>query len=168
MRDLFPKDSGINEKRIAFIERVVSRLARRSAKTAKAMITPYPISNSVIGEAVSGDILKYMFPCSGVIKKGAVVLGERPKEGAVVGITIANDMGENYKSYVINRKNILVEPSLNVSAWDRLTVSISAIGESVVNEIWVSLLWVPDVKEVDVKTCLIEELEAELDNFKEE
>ena len=69
---LFIKNTPIDEKRIDFIEQIVSRLTRRAKTTATAIVTPYPISNAVFGDDVRGAILRYMFPCEGVITKNCI------------------------------------------------------------------------------------------------
>ena len=161
MRNLiFPKNVPIDEKRIAFIEKVVARLTRRSNKVAKAIITPCPISNCITGEDIKGDVLKYMFTSPGVIKKGGIFIHPKPKSGSAIVVTIENDLGGESRAYNVSRRNLLVEPNLKISAWDRLTISFhTVVPEEKVKEVWISLLWVPDVKDADVKNYLLEELD---------
>ena len=56
-------------------DKIIERLGRRQRKVASAMITPVPISNAVVGENITGDILYYMFPSDGKITKGIVFFG---------------------------------------------------------------------------------------------
>ena len=161
MKDPFKdrKNTGITEKRIAWIETIITRLARRSIPTAKAIIPPYPISNCVIGENVSGEILLYMFACRGVINKGLMVLGSKPKEPVTITITLSNEIGSQSKSYIITRKETLVEPNIEVFSRDQLVISLQSSIESVVNEVWTTFLWTPTIKEATVKQFLIDELD---------
>ena len=164
---LFKKHSDINEKRIAFIEKVVTRIARRSQSTAVAMITPYPISNAVFGEDVKGVILRYMFPCSGTITKGLVVLGKKPKKGVGIEVKITDSVHAEAKSYIISRRDLLMEPKLEVDSGCKLEISIDSIDDKV-EEVWVSFLWKPSVKNIEKESFLIDDLEKGLLKLEEE
>lgn len=163
---VFPQNVPINEKRIAFIERVVTRLTRRTRKSITALITPYPISNAIFGEDIRGTILRYMFPCEGTITKGLIKLGRKPNTGINIGVRISNNLGVESKSYVITRRALLVNPALGVSSGDCLELFIEPVaGEPPINEVWVSFLWIPTIKDIEVKSYLIEELEKDSEEF---
>jgi len=150
------------EDRVKKLETIVARLSRRSRKTTSAIITPYPISNCVIGDDIKGDVLRYMFCAVGTIVKGLIVLGSRPKDGINVEVSIVNDIGGESKSYVMSRKSILVEPSIKVYSGDRLSVSVNPLSsEDKITEVWISFLWVPEVKDADIRNFLINELEGD-------
>ena len=151
-------------EKIDKLEKMVQRLARRAHKQTSALITPVPISNCVIGEEIKGDILKYMFPCPGVINKGGIFLNAKPKEGATIILTIENDLGGNSRSYQITRRNLLFEPDIGVDTWDRLTASFSTVNpeEDKMTEVWIALLWTPTVKDVMIKNYLINQLDGGL------
>jgi hypothetical protein len=168
-QSLFIKNIPIDEKRISFLETVVSRLARRSKKHTSAIITPYPISNCVSGDDVRGPVLKYMFCATGIISKGLVFLKDKPETGVMLTITIENDVGGSTKSYVITKKSSIVEPNIEVFSGDRLTISINPVGveRDKVSEIWISFMWTPTIKDVDVKNFLINSLDGDLDVFEE-
>jgi len=151
-------------ERIDKLETIVKRLMRRSNKVAKALVTPFPIANCVVGENISGTVLRYMFPSSGKILKGGVFLDSKPKEAVTVGFSISNSLGGSSKTYIMQRQNVVVEPDVTVQSWDRLDISLYPVGETIIKEAWVAFLWTPDVKELDVKTCLIEELEAQIND----
>ena len=148
---------------LELLEKKVDRLMRRSNKVAKALVTPFPISNCVLGDNISGTVLRYMFPASGKILKGGVFLDAKPGESVTVEVSISNSTGGLSKTYAMQRQNLVIEPDMAVQSWDRLSVSIFPFGETVINVVWIAFLWVPDVKEVDVKKCLIEELEMQVD-----
>jgi len=162
---LFLKNIPIDEKRISWIETVVSRLARRSRKQTTVIVTPYPISNCVSGEDVKGDILKYMFCAKGTISKGLIVLDKRPATGVVIGITLANDMGGSSHSYVLTKKTSMIDPKVEVFSGDRLSVSVNPIDaeKDKVSEVWLSFMWTPDVKDTTMKQVLIDSLDEALD-----
>ena len=156
---LFIKNAPINEKRLGHIERVISRLARRQVKTARAMITPYPISSCDIGEDVKGDVLKYMFVSSGIITKGMIQLGEKPKKGALVNFDISNDQGGQAISHIVKGSRLYIEPNMRVFAGDRLTISISSIDpEYNITECWIAFLWMPNIHDVEVRQFLLDEI----------
>lgn len=158
---IFAKGTEINEKRISKIETVVMRLMRRAVKTTSAMITPYPISNCVVGEDVHGAVLKYMFSASGEINKGLIRFDKKCKAGVKVAIILENETGGESKTYIANRNQILVEPELKVHSGDRLTVSVNPCDkeEEKINEVWVAFLWTPKVGETTVKSFLIDKLD---------
>ena len=147
------------------LEKMVQRLARRAHKQTSALITPVPISNCVMGEEVKGDILKYLFPCPGVINKGGIFLNAKPKSGATVILTIESDLGGGSKSYIISRRNLLFEPNIEINTWDRLTASFFTVNpeEDKMTEVWLALLWTPTVKDVTIKNYLIDQLDGGLD-----
>ncbi len=161
---LFTKNVPIDEKRISHIERIVARLTRRARSVTKAIITPYPISYCATGDDIVGDILKYLFCSRGQVVKGMVILGSKPKEGVAIVISITNDLGKTEKSYNITRKSIIVEPNFTIFSGDKLTVSIYPINPEVdkITEVWLSFLWIPHVKDAEVKNFLIDEIENDL------
>lgn len=149
-----------NEEKIKKLSIIVERLGRRSKTTAKAMVTPYPISNCVVGEDVKGEILRYMFLDRGSIRKGRVYLDRRLKEGAAIVITLENDIGSSAKSYSITRQSMIFEPNIEVFAGDRLTISIHPVDpEDKINEAWIGFKWIPSVEETVVHQVLIDELD---------
>lgn len=146
------------EDRVKKLELIVSRLARKQPKRMSAMVTPFPISNAVFGENISGPILRYMFPCLGTVTKGLITIDKRPSEVAIVGYEINNGLHNTKNTYTMTSKKFLVEPKVSVDSGDQLTVSIFPTGEDVIEEVWISFLWVPQIREVDIKRILIDDL----------
>ena len=167
-RPLFPKNKSINQERISFIERVVTRIAVRSRQTAISSIAPYPISNAVIGEDVRGVIMRYMFPCEGVITKGLIRLGSRPSSGVEATVKISNSISTDTRSFIITRRDMLVNPGLKVDSGDRLELFLKPLNGSIVKEVWVSFLWVPTVADVLQKSFLLDDILEDFDNFVDE
>ena len=102
-RELFDKSKSV-EDRLKQIELVATRIARRSNTKKAAMITPYPISNATFGEDIRGPILRYMFPCDGVIQKGMLKLGKKPKEPISIGLNISNEEYSHSRGYVVEKR----------------------------------------------------------------
>jgi hypothetical protein len=151
------------EERVAQLELITKRLMRRSHKVASSMITPYPISSAIFSDKVEGVILRYMFPCEGKISKGAIDLGKKPKDDVKVTIDISGELGGTSKSFTVSKRRMIIEPDIEVKTFDQLTISISYNfdkAENNLTEVWTSLLWVPSIKDVDVKSFLIDEIES--------
>lgn len=161
MKPIFVKNTLIDEKRISFIEKVVTRLARKSQKKTTAIITPYPISACIEGDEVKGDVLKYMFCASGTITKGRVWLGKQLKHGYAIVLTIENELGSNSSSYNVVRQDTVIKPNVSVFSGDRLTISVYPINpeEDKITELWIGFLWIPKIADAQLKHFLLEDLE---------
>lgn len=165
-RPLFRKTNVIDRERIDFIEKVITRLARRSAQVATAIITPFPISNAVVGDDVRGVILRYVFPCKGKIVSGYVKLDKIPRVGAAINVRVFNDLTSELRSVIVNKRIYSVKTDLDVFPGDCLEVSIKS--EDVLKEVWISMLWTPDKSVVDIHSVLIDELDKVSEDFVEE
>jgi len=155
---IFKRGTPINEKRIAWIERVVTRLTRRTKSMTSVAMTPYPISNCVVGDKVSGVILRYMFCASGDIGSFMVCLDSKPKKNVKVSVLIEDKDTNKSSSFVMTTKQLTSKINIEINAGERLTVSIDSYEESI-NEVWTAFLWVPKLKEANVKSFLIDDLE---------
>ena len=163
-RPIFESNTPIDQKRISRIESVVVRLIRKTLGRSSGLITPYPISNAMIGDNIRGSILRYMFPCEGVINKGLIKLGKRSQNGIVSIVKISNDLSVGSKQFIINNKQLLIEPEIEVHTGDCLDISIKPLMEDEkVTEVWISFLWTPNVKDITVKSFLLSELEESMD-----
>lgn len=147
------------ETRVKKLELVTERLARRSVKVSTGLITPYPISAAKSGDNVQGEILNYMFPCEGIITKGAIKLGDRFSGSITVRFKLFNDTNTYTDELNLERKLTIISPHRKVQPFDCLSISIFADPEHPITRIWVSFLWIPTVKDVEVKSFLISELE---------
>jgi len=158
---IFVANAPIDEKRIGFIERILSRLIRRSVKTTSAMLTPYPISNCVTGEDVNGAVLKYMFAARGTINKGIIKFDKKLKSGVRITVLLENDLGGESKTYIASGNQMLISPDLEVFSCDRLTVSVNPINpeDGVLGEVWIAFIWTSHVGEATVKSFLIDKLD---------
>ena len=169
---LFPKNTAINQERIERIEKVITRLTYRTKKSDKAIITPYPISNAIVGEnlvggCLEGVILRYLFPCEGKITKGYIKLDKRPKDGVNIDVRIFNGAKSESKGFTVSTKTVAIDTALDVSPGDCLEVTLTPLSEkSDVKEIWISMLWVPTTG--DIQKFMVDNLEKQLEDFIEE
>ena len=149
-------------KRLEIISKRFERKTKNVSK--KAMITPIPVSSIVFGDEVKGDILKYMFSCQGKITKAAIDLGKKPKFYVSTTFSISNEANGNSKVVTIDRKRIVVDLDIEVKEFDKLTVFISYKSEKPednLTEASVSFLWIPTIKDIEVRSFLISDLEKE-------
>ena len=161
---IFPGNISIDEKRISFIERIVSRLARRSRKVAKAMISPIPISSCVIGEDVSGTIMKALL-FEGKVNRLVIQFNERPKNIIETDIVVG-DYGNIH--FLRNMKNV-IDLDLNSCDGDILRISINSMDpEYKITEVLTSILWTPTKQDIEVKSFLIDKLEETVIDLLEE
>ncbi len=147
------------DKRIDKMEKHIQRLARRSQKVSTGLITPYPISVAMTGKNIQGDILNYMFPCEGIITKGAIKLDAKPKGFVDIGVRLFNNNSQYTDEVTLEKQLTIIEPNLEVLPWDCLKISVHADPEHPVTRIWVSLLWVPNVKDVEAMSFLLDRIE---------
>jgi len=149
------------EDRIKQLETVVSRLSRRQVKKTAAMITPYQISSCVERDDIRDEIFRYLFCTQGTIVKVLVTLNKKIKDGASFAIKISNDLGGSSSSYIINNKNLIINPNISIDSGDKLLVYISPLGTEIISEVWLSLLFLPSTKDSEIKNYLINSLEKE-------
>lgn len=148
----------MDNKRIEDLEIITRRLMRRATKRIVGLVTPYPISSAVFGDAVKGPILRYMFPCDGTITRGFIKLGNKPKNPIALIIKVFSNQKSEAKGFEVEKRALSIEPKLSVTAGDCLEISLEP-GDEVVTEVWISFLWKPEMKDAEAKSFLIEELE---------
>ncbi len=165
-RPLFKKGGAINQERIERIEKIVTRLAQGSRDSVSAIITPFPISNAVIGDDVGGVILRYIFPCKGKITKGYIKLDKKPRLGTAINVKVFNELTSESRSIVINKRIYQAKTDLDVFPGDCLEVSVAS--EDDIKEVWISMLWTPDKSVTDIHSVLIEDLNKITDKIIEE
>jgi len=159
-KELFGDKSNDPLKRIKVIERVVNRIAKRvHGKESKAMITPFPISNAMFGKDIKGSILKYMFPCEGIILNGYIRFDKKPKSEVMITANTFGQYNSDSKGYIVDRKISTIDMNLKVMPGDCFNIIIDHSNEEPFTEVWTSFLWEPTVKNIKVKSFLIDELE---------
>ena len=160
---VFPKGIPIDEKRISFLEKVVARLTRRAKTTRSTIITPYPISACIMRNDISGEVLRYMFSSPGKITTCSTYFNKKPKNGINLSIELVNEPGGKANSFLLSNKEHEFTVDLIATKNNRLTISLNPLSdEEGVDEVWISLLWVPDVKETVIKHQLIKDLENDI------
>ena len=165
---IFTPNIPINEKRIAHIEHVILQLMRRSVRKTSALITPYPISSASFGDNVKGRILCYMFPCEGIITKGMISFGSRPLNGANLTISYHSRDYSASRTFTLHNIEDVVEPKVKVESGGKVIVEIFPKEGTIIKEVWISFLWTPSVREVEVKSYLIDELDHTVEEVQKE
>ena len=155
MRQTIFSEGMTDDQKISILEHVVLRLTRRAKKVSQAMISPIPISASVIGENISGCIMKGIL-LKGRITKAAIGLGERPNDEVWIDIRV----GESGKTYKLSNQKEVVDLNLSVEDGDEFEVSVSSTNGAI-TEVLISFLWVPDSPNIDVQNFLISKLEED-------
>ena len=166
MKKPFIDESLPIEKKLSKLLKITERLGRRSVKHSVAIISPIPISSCISGD-VNGTALKYIFTCKGMINKLGVFLNKNPDPDIAVSLVIENEEVGSSKSYTIDKKKFTVEPNIPVCSWDRLSVTIKS-NDSKIDEVWIGLLWTPEVKESTVQRHLIDKLDEVSDGLSRE
>lgn len=157
-------------ERLATIERMINRLMLGLSNKAKAVLTPYPISSATIGTEVKGIVLTYMFPCAGKITKGAIDLGKKPKQSVTVSLSLVGESSGVTNSFILDKQRFVVSPDIDVKEFDKLTISLSYESEKIedaLTNVWVSFLWIPTTKDIEVKSFMLEELENDLIEYQD-
>jgi len=166
-QSLFIKNSPIDEKRISWIETIVSRLVRRARTRMSAVVAPYPISACIVGKP-QGELLRYMFPLDGTLTKAIVHLNKKPKDQVVIRAEIEDNSGAKGNSFFLEKKHTSVQLDVQVKTGDRLIISSSTEENEDISEIWFSFLLIPEVSDAKVKSFLINELEESIEEEREE
>lgn len=146
------------ENQIKHIDTILDRFSRRLHKTTAGVISPCLISNYVKSPD-DGVVLRTMFPVDGKVVLGAMYVEEMPKAGIDIYTTISHGVGTRKESVFTKRQSTLVKPNVNVSAGSRIALIVRPRNEMKVYGVWVSILWVPNIKGTVVKQYIIDELE---------
>lgn len=146
------------EEQIKHIDTILDRFSRRLHKTTAGIISPYPISNFVKSSS-DRVVLRYVFPIDGMIPLGTLHIDNMPKSG--VDIYVVAQAGDVHRSETLftKRQFTVIRPDVKVAGGTRLTVSVVPRNGEDVSDIWISLLWVPEIRGTVVKQFLIDELD---------
>jgi len=145
------------EEKMKHLNVLLKRMSKRLHKTVVGVITPFPISGYAKDIADSA-VLRYMFPASGKITVGGMYVENMPKDGIDIYTNIHRGELVISREIWTNKKYVLIDPDAEILAGDRLVVSVVSKGGDV-SGIWVSFLWVPEVKDSEIKQFLIDDLE---------
>ena len=155
---MFIQNTPIDEKRISFIERVVSRLSRRTHKTTTAVIPPQVIMAYKSGEDIHGDIFKGIL-FKGRLGKTILLFNEKPKSEIRIDIKVlSGDKGET-KTFYVSRIKSEVDLDIDTKDGTIISISIYSVDEKYkVTEVWISTLWHPSVSSSKTEQYLIDDL----------
>jgi len=159
MKTIFDKSKPV-EGRLNFVEEILGRLARRVHKVSTAIITPHLISGCITGKT-RGEIIKILL-FEGIINKGLICFNKRPKNPICIEVKVLNNDVGYTKSYYVDKIRAKVDLDILTIDGSMLTISVYPTVEDdkdPVNEIWLSMLWVPHVSKVKVESHLIDNLE---------
>ena len=160
---IFIKNAPIDEKRIGFIETILSRLSRRVHKVTTAIIPPHIISKCAFGEDVRGDILKVML-FKGKLTKGIICFDKKPKKPIKIDVKILNGQVGYTDSFYIDKIRYASDLDILTIDGSMITISVYPVDEEEkVTEVWVSLLWEPDMSNAKIERRMIESLEKAAD-----
>lgn len=161
MKKIAIKGENSSEK-INHIEKVINRLAIRSRKTITGVISPQNISTCIEGEDVRGDIIKCMI-FGGKLSKLHILFGKKPKGNICIEVkTLGYETGQS-KTLYTNKIKYSTDIDIKVTDGTCLVVSIYPTNEDEkIGEIWVAMLWTPDIPNSDVRQELIDSLENDL------
>lgn len=145
----------------ASIDRVLGRFSRRLCRVVEVVVPPIPIG--CYWEVPPDVLLKYMFPAKGVICRAVIAIGSRTdrKKVVVIHSTMASALGSVGRKFEVKKSVAIIEMKVPTKAGDRLTITIDDPIE--VRDVWVALLWRPDISETETKQLLIDKLD-ELEN----
>lgn len=145
----------------ASIDRVLTRLARRSCQTSAAVIPPVPIGRYWAAPSEDGVLLRYMFPAKGTICRAVVAVGgrheDKKKKVIVVHSSITNELGSAGRRFEIKGPVAVMDMEVKTLTGDRLTITID--DPASMRDVWIALLWRPDTAEAEIKQLLIDELD---------
>ncbi len=159
MDDVFVKGV-VDEKRISLIEGIISRLSRRARKVVTAITPPIPISTCALGDNISGCVLKSLL-FSGTITKGIIKIEDLPKGGVEIVIEISNSGIKTAKSYKMDKSIFMVDLNIGVANGSLLSVYVKTLNiDEVINEVLLTMLWVPDRKSTNVENYIIDDLDS--------
>ena len=147
------------ESQMRSVDKILDRFSRRLHKTVTGVITPFPISGYV-SSPVGKVILRYMFPADGRITVGGAFIESIPKGGIDIYLNIHRVDGNiDSKSIFVKKQSIVIKPDMDVFCGDRLVISVDSKGGESVSGVWTSFLWVPTVRDSEIKKFLLDDLE---------
>jgi len=144
-----------SEEKFNSIERTLKHFSRRLHKTVAALILPVPIGCQWDILPEDGVVLRFMFPSGGEIAKAVVAIGDKgDKKMVPIEATITSTIGTVGRTLEVKRQLNVTELNVPVKTGDRLTVTIKDQPE--IKDVWIVLLWRPNVTDVEVRQLLID------------
>jgi len=152
------------DKKFEFINRMLTRLARKSHKVAVGIIPPIPISSYVREIPKDEGVFRFIFPVPGKIVGGVIRLDQFPEKKEIPFIVVLRAFGEKITRELRVRNGFLkVGLDLPVDVGD--TVEILNDWFEELNGVWVGMLFQPEVSSADVKRIMTEEFDKLEDQY---
>ena len=157
---MFMKNVPIDEKRISFIEKIISRLVRRAHKTTTLAIP----SNPLYIYAHQGDLVhyekSYILPHKGMISEIIIILEDKVKCKLVIKSENQETGYVFSREYTMSKKLNIVKADLLIKKYSLLTISLDII-KGPATTITGTLVYNPTVDSLKTKQFLISSLEED-------
>lgn len=160
-RDVILKGKTVEEK-LKSVELILNRISRKLGTKVIGLVPVSPIFFHSHAPAEGGVIARIVFPASGVITKVAFHVDKRGKRPFKIRVDLMNDnLGtEISKTVQVARLTELATLDVKVDAGDRAEITyIPTAEDEVLHDIWMSLLYQVDIKHLNTKTYLLEDLD---------
>lgn len=157
------------DQKLKSIDNILDWAMPRLRTKVVGVIPPIPVDVFCEKLDESGIVLRKLFVIPGRITKGILRVEQMPKERPTLTVQIEDDAGGSHVDLEI-RQTMSITPNLDVLPGQRLTVSINPPVD--VGMVWAGFLLEPDVRLMQRKETLLEELvpmlKAEEDEYAEE
>ena len=150
------------EEKFKSIELILNRMSRKLGNKVIGILPISPLFHFCEAPATGGEIAKIVFPASGLITKAAFHVDRRGKKPFKIRIDLLNDsLGvEMSKTVTISHLTEISTLDVRVAEGDRAVITyIPTIEDEVIHGIWFSLLYQIDIKHLNTRTYLLEELD---------
>lgn len=151
------------EEKFASVEKVLLRLDRHISKNVDVFIPPIPISLYASEVSDSGDIIRFMSPVAGNIRKAILSIDEIIGKAKNVPITIdfitKSKLLSHTVSSIVGTKIITIDAPISVG--DKIVVTGKkgdGDGTPAIKGIWVSILIDININEAHVKTVMMDDI----------
>jgi len=145
------------EENFGKLEKILPRIINKLSKKVVGVISPVPICFSGFSDP-NCDIMSILFPASGIIRSASLVLENKPN-ATTVEIIIMTKLHTTTEEIKISGVSSFINPNKHVDQGDILTVRLNSVTEENYGKIWMSLLWIPDISQAELKEQLITNLE---------
>ena len=159
MKELFRNSKNLPlEGKVKLMEKVISQMSLKLRKTTTAIITPQIIMAHELSEEVKGDIFKCAL-FKGGLGKAIILFDKKPKSEVFVQFNVLSGGAGSAKNFYFTKIKNEVDLDILIEDGTFINVSVfSTDNEYKVTEVWVSMLWTPDISKAKVKQHLIEKL----------
>ena len=151
--------------RLEKLEKIVNRIVKRVRSTTTTVVTPHLISGYSEGY---GELFNRML-FQGKITKALICFNKRPKNPICIEVKVLNSEIGFTKSYYVSKIKASVDLDLTTVDGSIISVNVySTVEETeadMIKQVWLSILWQPSLSSANVKSYLIDSLEAAGEEF---